>query len=99
SLDFYEREMGGRIMTRMTTDVEALAQLIQQGLLTAVVSLIGCGGVVVLLLGMAPRLALATFAVLPALALGTLWFQRRSSEAYLRARERISAVNAEMQEG
>jgi ABC-type multidrug transport system fused ATPase/permease subunit len=98
SLDFYDREMGGRIMTRMTTDVEALAQLLQQGLLTAVVSLLGCAGVMVALFGLEPRLALAAFVVLPALVIGTALFRRWSAEAYLRARERISAVYAELQE-
>ena len=98
SLDFYDREMGGRIMTRMTTDVEALAQLLQQGLLTAVVSLLGCAGVMVALFGLEARLALAAFVVLPALVIGTMLFRRRSAEAYLRARERISAVYAELQE-
>ena len=38
SLDYYDREMGGRIMTRMTTDVEALSQLLQTGLINAIVS-------------------------------------------------------------
>jgi len=98
SLDFYDREMGGRIMTRMTTDVEALAQLLQQGLLTAVVSLLGCAGVMVVLFGLEPRLALAAFVVLPALVVGTALFRRWSAEAYLGARERISAVYADLQE-
>jgi ATP-binding cassette, subfamily B, bacterial len=98
SLEFYDREMGGRIMTRMTTDVEAMAELLQQGLLTAVVSVLSCAGVMVALLAMQPRLALAAFATLPILALGTWLFQRGTRDAYLRARERISAVNAEMQE-
>ncbi len=40
SLDYYDKEMGGRIMTRMTTDVEALAQLLQQGLLLALTSIV-----------------------------------------------------------
>ena len=99
SLDFYDRELGGRIMTRMTTDVEALAQLLQQGLVTAVVSLLTCAGVVVVLFVLDVRLALAAFVVLPVLAVATVAFQRASGRAYLIARDRISAVNAEMQEG
>ncbi len=98
SLDFYDREMGGRIMTRMTTDVEALAQLLQQGFLTAVVSLLGCAGVMVVLCGLQARLALAAFAVLPPLLIGTLLFRRASTMAYLRARERIAAVYGDMAE-
>jgi ATP-binding cassette subfamily B protein len=98
SLDYYDKEMGGRIMTRMTTDVEALAQLLQQGLLLALTSLVSCAGVVVILLVLDVRLALAAFAVLPVLALITLWFQRGSRRSYLRARDSISIVNAELQE-
>ena len=67
SLDYYDKEMGGRIMTRMTTDVEALAQLLQQGLLLALTSVIGCVGVVVILLALDVRLALVAFVVLPVL--------------------------------
>ena len=98
SLDYYDKEMGGRIMTRMTTDVEALAQLLQQGLLLAMTSIIGCAGVVVILLVLDVRLALVAFVVLPVLAAVTIWFQRASRKSYLRARDAISTVNAEMQE-
>ncbi len=79
SLDYYDKEMGGRIMTRMTTDVEALAQLLQQGLLLALTSIVSCVGVVVILLVLDVRLALAAFAVLPVLAVLTVWFQRESA--------------------
>ncbi len=98
SLDYYDKEMGGRIMTRMTTDVEALAQLLQQGLLLALTSIVSCAGVVVILLLLDIRLALAAFAVLPILAVVTVWFQRSSKKSYLRARDAISTVNAELQE-
>ena len=67
SLDYYDKEMGGRIMTRMTTDVEALAQLLQQGLLLALTSFVSCFGVVGILLVLDVRLALAAFIVLPVL--------------------------------
>jgi ATP-binding cassette, subfamily B, bacterial len=98
SLDYYDRELGGRIMTRMTTDIEAFAQLLQQGLLTAIVSLLSCSGVLALLVWMDPRLSLAAFAILPPLVVGTVVFRRSSAKAYLQARERISAANANLQE-
>jgi ATP-binding cassette subfamily B protein len=98
SLDYYDREMGGRIMTRMTTDVEALAQLLQQGLMVALSALVGCMGVIAVLLGLDWRLALVSLAVLPLLAVVTVWFQRESARTYLRARNAVSAVNTEMQE-
>jgi ATP-binding cassette subfamily B protein len=98
SLDYYDKEMGGRIMTRMTTDVEALANLLQQGLLIALTSIVSCVGVVVILIALDIRLALAAFAVLPPLAVLTVWFKARSRASYVRARDAISTVNAEMQE-
>ena len=85
-------------MTRMTTDVEALANLLQQGLLLALTSVAGCAGIMVVLLVLDVRLALAAFAVLPILAVLTVWFQRMSRRSYARARDAISIVNAEMQE-
>ncbi|WP_019809032.1 ABC transporter ATP-binding protein, partial [Saccharomonospora halophila] len=97
-LDYYEREQAGRIMTRMTTDVDALSTFLQTGLSTAVVSvltILGIGGALVVT---DPGLALAVFAVLPVLVVATLVFRTRASAAYTEARERVSAVNADMQE-
>ncbi|HVM03921.1 MAG TPA: ABC transporter ATP-binding protein [Acidimicrobiales bacterium] len=97
-LDFYDREMPGRIMTRMTTDVESLSTLLQNGLLNAVVSLLSFGGVAVALVVMDVRLSLATMAVLVPLTAATVWFRRTSAAAYDTARERIATVNATLQE-
>ena len=98
ALDFYDRELGGRIMTRMTTDVEALSQLLQQGLINAIVSAFTCVGVFAFLIVLSPPLALASAAVLPPLALATWWYRRLSSRAYQRARDSIATVNANLQE-
>ncbi len=98
-LDYYEREMAGRIMTRMTTDIDSLQQLLQTGLVSALVNLVSFVGVGVALALMNPRLALVTSIALPPLAFATNWFRRRSSAAYEVARERIAAVNANLQEG
>lgn len=98
SLDFFDRELGGRIMARMTTDIEAFSQLLQQGLLTAVVSLFACGGVLVVLVSLDLELSGYAFLVLPILAAGTVLFRRFSRDAYLRARERIARVYGNLQE-
>ncbi|MFI5040934.1 MAG: ABC transporter ATP-binding protein, partial [Acidimicrobiales bacterium] len=98
SVDFYDREMAGRVMTRMTTDVEAFSQLLQTGLITAIVSIFTCGGVAVVLGILDWRLALSAALVLPPLVVATLWFRRESSKTYRVARERIAAVNANFQE-
>jgi len=98
SLGYYDRELGGRIMTRMTTDVEALSQLVQTGLINAVVGLFTCVGVFVFLVILSPPLALAAAIILPPLFVATWWYRRRSSVAYARARDSIADVNANFQE-
>ncbi|ANZ26002.1 ABC transporter [Rhodococcus sp. WB1] len=97
-LDYYERELSGRIMTRMTTDVDALSSFIQTGLSTAVVSVLTLVGISVALLATDLTLGLVALAVVPPLLAATLWFRRVSSTAYSVSRERISLVNADFQE-
>ncbi|MBT2441137.1 ABC transporter ATP-binding protein [Streptomyces sp. ISL-36] len=97
-LDYYERELTGRIMTRMTTDVDALSTFLQTGLVTAFVSVVTFFGIMVALLFLDLQLALVVFATLPVLAVGTYFFRRSSVKAYELARERISVVNADLQE-
>ena len=97
-LDHYDREMGGRIMTRMTTDIEALTQLLQTGLVNAIVALLTCVGVGVALVVMDWRLALLALLVVPPLAVATSAFRRRSSKAYDEARDKVAVVNADFQE-
>jgi ATP-binding cassette subfamily B protein len=97
-MDFYERELAGRIMTRMTTDVDALSQFLQTGLNQAVVSVITVVGVAGVLVGVDPRLSLVALAPMPVLIVATIWFRRVSGFAYSEARERISMVNADFQE-
>jgi ATP-binding cassette subfamily B protein len=97
-LDYYERELGGRIMTRMTTDVDALTTFLQTGLVTAVVSVLTVTGMAVAMVVIDPPLALVALTALPVLIVATVLFRRLSSVAYAEARERISAVNADLQE-
>ncbi|GAA2337151.1 ABC transporter ATP-binding protein/permease [Streptomyces kunmingensis] len=97
-LDYYERELTGRIMTRMTTDVDALSTFLQTGLVTAFVSVVTFFGILVTLLVIDVQLALVVFATLPPLIVGTFFFRRSSVKAYELARERVSVVNADLQE-
>jgi ATP-binding cassette subfamily B protein len=97
-LDYYERELSGRIMTRMTTDVDALSTFLQTGLAQAIVSLLTVVGVTVALLLTDVELALVALAVLPLLIVATVVFRRLSSRAYADAREKVSIVNADLQE-
>ncbi|MFD5066864.1 ABC transporter ATP-binding protein [Streptomyces sp. NPDC058369] len=97
-LDYYERELTGRIMTRMTTDVDALSTFLQTGLVTAFVSVVTFLGIMVALLVLDVELALVVFATLPVLVVGTVFFRRKSVKAYELARERIGVVNGDLQE-
>lgn len=97
-LDYYERELTGRIMTRMTTDVDALSTFLQTGLVTAFVSVVTFFGIMGALLVIDVQLALVVFATLPPLVVATFFFRRASVKAYELARERVSLVNADLQE-
>ncbi|MGP2436777.1 ABC transporter ATP-binding protein [Streptomyces sp. JW3] len=97
-LDYYERELTGRIMTRMTTDVDALSTFLQTGLVTAFVSVVTFFGIMGVLLVLDVQLALVVFATLPPLIIATYFFRRASVKAYELARERVSTVNADLQE-
>ncbi|MEF2976575.1 ABC transporter ATP-binding protein [Subtercola sp. YIM 133946] len=98
SLDYYEREMAGRVMTRMTTDVDQFESLIQNGLLSALVSVVTFVGVGAALLTVNFELGLCTLTVVVPLAIATVWFRHRSSRLYDVSRERIAIVNADFQE-
>ncbi len=97
-LDYYERELSGRIMTRMTTDVDALSSFLQTGLITMVNSVLTFAGVLIALLVINLRLGLTVLTLIPVLVAVTLVFRSKSSKAYTEAREKVSAVNANLQE-
>ena len=97
-LDFYEHEMSGRIMTRMTTDVDALDTFLQTGLITMVNAVLTFTGVLVALLLINLRLGITLLTIIPVLVAATLVFRAKSSRAYTDAREKVSMVNADLQE-
>ncbi|MGP3970276.1 ABC transporter transmembrane domain-containing protein [Streptomyces sp. 6N223] len=97
-LDYYERELTGRVMTRMTTDVDALTTFLQTGLVQALVALLTFFGIMVVLVVLDLQMALVVLATLVPLALGTVVFRRHSVRAYELARERVGGVNAHLQE-
>ncbi|MGW0355754.1 ABC transporter ATP-binding protein [Nocardia nova] len=97
-LDYYERELSGRIMTRMTTDIDALSTFLQTGLGTALISLVTVVGIVIALLVIDAALAVVVFVALPPLIVATVFFRRVSASAYSASRERVATVNADFQE-
>ena len=98
SLDYYEREMAGRIMTRMTTDVDQFESLIENGLLSALVSIVTFVGVGVVLVVINTELGLWTLSVVIPLAVATVVFRQKAARLYSMSRERIAIVNADFQE-
>jgi ATP-binding cassette subfamily B protein len=98
SLGFYERNRTGAIVSRITNDVEALDQLVTDGISSLVQNTLVLGGTVVVLFLLDWRLALATLVVLPLMALATAWFRSRSNHAYRRVRERLGLVTATLAE-
>jgi ATP-binding cassette subfamily B protein len=98
SLGFYERNRAGVLISRMTNDVEAIDQLVTDGVTTLAQSTLLLGGTAVLLLVLDWRLALATLAVIPFMSVATALFRSRSSRAYADVRERLGLVTATLAE-
>jgi ABC-type multidrug transport system fused ATPase/permease subunit len=98
SISFYSRNRAGVIISRMTNDVEALDQLVEDGLATLIQSSLTLLGVVVILMVLDFHLALLTFIALPLLAAGGLAFRIASADAYRLTREKIAAITGYLQE-
>jgi ATP-binding cassette subfamily B protein len=98
SLGFYERNRAGVIISRLTNDVEALDQLVTDGVTSLVQNSLTLVGSAVVLFFLDWRLALATLTVMPPMALATAWFRKRSGRAYRAVRETLGAVTATLAE-
>ena len=97
-LGFYDRNPVGRLMTRVTSDVDTLNELFTSGVVTVFRDVFLLAGIMVVLLWMDWRLAVVTFAVLPAIAWVTHWFRGNARESYRRVRIQIARINAFLQE-
>src|ERR687885_1371957 len=98
SLGFYERNRAGVIISRLTNDVEALDQLVTDGVTSLVQNTLTLGGTAIVLFFLDWRLALASLTVMPLMTLATAWFRKRSGAAYRRVRETLGAVTATLAE-
>jgi ATP-binding cassette, subfamily B, bacterial len=98
SLDFYERERTGRLVARMTSDIDAMSDLVTDGLVTLVTGVITMVGVAVILVVMDWQLALATLVVAPLIGLAARFWRRWSADAYRQVRETHSVVTVQLQE-
>ena len=97
-LRFYDRNPVGRLMTRVTTDVDALNDLFASGVISVFRDVFTLVGIMLVLLWMDWRLALVAFSVLPCIALITHWFRTHARESYRRVRGWIARINAFLQE-
>jgi ATP-binding cassette subfamily B protein len=99
SLDFFTDEKAGVIMTRMTSDIEVLQQLLQDGLVQFAIQGLTMVFVTAVLLSYNWKLALITVVmVMPALVVASLWFRSASERAYLRVRDTLAGVIADIAE-
>jgi ATP-binding cassette subfamily B protein len=98
SLGFYERNRAGVIISRLTNDVEALDQLVTDGVTSLFQNTLILIGTAVILFVLDWKLALATLAVFPLMAIATAIFRHISSRAYRAVRERLGMVTATLAE-
>jgi ABC-type multidrug transport system fused ATPase/permease subunit len=98
SIGFFTRRSPGVLISRMTNDIEALNQLVTDGIVTLFSSTLTLLGVVVILLLLDVQLALVTFLTFPLLAIASVVFRIYSVGAYRATRERIAAITAYLQE-
>jgi ATP-binding cassette, subfamily B, bacterial len=98
SIGFFTRRSPGVLISRMTNDIEALNQLVTEGVVTMFSSTLTLVGVVAILLVLDVKLALVTFLTFPLLAIASILFRIVSHGAYRATRERIAAITAYLQE-
>jgi ATP-binding cassette subfamily B protein len=95
---FFDRTPVGRLMTRVTTDVEAINEAFTSGVVLILADFAKLLGIVVILIAMDARLAAVTFAVIPPMLLVSWWFRVRVRDAYRAIRSAIAKLNASLQE-
>jgi ATP-binding cassette subfamily B protein len=98
-VDIFEREKTGRLVARMTSDVDAMQELVQMGLTAFVQNILLFTGAVIAIFLLSWQLALCILVLLPPLIIGTRWFRRAANRAYFEVRERIGHNLATLQEG
>ena len=98
SLSYYDRHPVGRLMTRVTSDVDALNDLFSAGVVAVFGDIVMLAGILVVLVTMDWRLAAVSFAVLPLIVVVTQWFRRHVRESYREVRTCIARINAFLQE-
>jgi len=99
SMSFFDRNLVGKLMSRVQNDVNQLQQLLTNGILTIITSTLTLVGIACVMIVMNARLALLTLTVVPVLAIIIFIWQRFARRAFIKVRQAISVVNAQLQEG
>lgn len=97
-VQFYDRNPVGRLMTRVTTDVDALNEMFTAGFVAIFGDIFVLAGIVAMLFWLDWRLALVLFSITPLIVLASIWFRRGARITYRQVRARIAAINAFLQE-
>src|SRR5918994_6898330 len=96
-LQFYDRNPVGRLMTRVTTDVDVINDMFTSGVVSIFGDVFTLAGIMIVLATMDWRLALVAFSVLPLIAIVTQWFRRNVREQYRNVRIWVARINAFLQ--
>jgi ATP-binding cassette subfamily B protein len=99
SLDFFSREQTGRLVARMTSDIDALTELVQMGLVMFVTNALLLVGSVAVIVAMSWRLAIVCLVAMPVVVATSVRFRTESNRAYLAYRDAIARTMATLQEG
>src|SRR5262249_41915667 len=97
-IGFYDKNPVGRLVTRVTTDVDALNEMFTSGVVAIFEDVFVLAGIVIIMLGMNWWLALITFSVLPLIFWATMVFRKSVRDSYRRIRTAIARINAYLQE-
>lgn len=97
-LAYFDRNPVGRLVTRVTNDVDALNELFTAGIVAIVGDVLLLVGIMGVLFWMDWRLALVSFAIIPLLAVLTIWFKVRARQSYREIRVKLARINAYLQE-
>ncbi|MQY70175.1 MAG: ATP-binding cassette domain-containing protein [Firmicutes bacterium] len=98
SLSFFDKNPVGRLITRLTNDVEVLNEMLTSGIIAIFGDIFSLIGIVIVMLWLDFKLALVSFVVLPLLIYATVLFRQKARESYRAIRTRIARINAFLQE-
>ena len=98
SMSFYDKEQTGKLVARMTSDIDSLTELVQQGLVMFVTNALLLVGTIIILVSLSPLLAGICLLALPIVILASIRFRRDSNKAYLDVRDRIGQTLSTLQE-